>query len=145
MNRRVFLQTLSTAGFAGMANHSASAGRQSSSVILRIPELANGRIQLTASVTLPPPQQSGIEHIVVVMMENRSFDHLLGWVPGADGKQAGLTYRDNTGREHSTSRLTPDFTGCPHSDPDHSYGPSRVAYDAGAMDGFLRAGANDSF
>jgi len=24
-------------------------------------------------------------------MENRSFDHFLGWVPGADGKQAGLS------------------------------------------------------
>src|SRR5215470_14106357 len=106
MNRRMFLQTLSAAGFAGMGkSHSASAGRQSSSVTLRVPELANGRIQLNASVTLPAPQQSGIEHIVVVMMENRSFDHLLGWVPGADGKQAGLTYRDKTGGEHSTSRL----------------------------------------
>ena len=24
-------------------------------------------------------------------MENRSFDHFLGWLPGADGRQAGLT------------------------------------------------------
>ena len=29
---------------------------------------------------LPNPTSSGIEHIVVVMMENRSFDHLLGWL-----------------------------------------------------------------
>jgi phospholipase C len=28
---------------------------------------------------LPPPETSGIEHIVVLMMENRSFDHMLGW------------------------------------------------------------------
>ncbi|PYN18411.1 MAG: hypothetical protein DMD76_29560, partial [Candidatus Rokuibacteriota bacterium] len=33
-----------------------------------------------------------IRHIVLVMMENRSFDHFLGWVPGADGQQAGLSY-----------------------------------------------------
>ena len=32
--------------------------------------------------TLPPPGGSGIEHIVVLMMENRSFDHMLGWVEG---------------------------------------------------------------
>src|SRR6516164_4699971 len=138
MNRRIFLQTLSAAGLAGItSSNSASTGPQSSSVTLRVPELVNGSIQLGASVTLPPPQQSGIEHVVVVMMENRSFDHLLGWVPGADGRQPGLTYRDNAGRVRSTSGLAPDYTGCPHPDPDHSYDQSRVAYDGGAMDGFL--------
>ena len=39
---------------------------------------------------LPAPDASGIDHIIVVMMENRSFDHFLGWMPGADGKQGGL-------------------------------------------------------
>jgi phospholipase C len=33
----------------------------------------------------PPPEISGIEHIVVLMMENRSFDHMLGWLDGAMG------------------------------------------------------------
>ena len=146
MNRRIFLQALGVTGFAGLTNsHSASTQPQSSSVNLRVPELVNGTIQLTASVTLPPPQQSGIEHIVVVMMENRSFDHLLGWVPGADGKQAGLTYIDKSGQQRSTSSLAPDYTGCPHPDPDHSFDKSRVAYNGGAMDGFLRAGANDTY
>src|SRR5215831_9830945 len=146
MNRRIFLQALGATGFAGLTNsHSASTQPQSSSVNLRVPELVNGTIQLTASVTLPPPQQSGIEHIVVVMMENRSFDHLLGWVPGADGKQAGLTYIDKSGQQRSTSSLAPDYTGCPHPDPDHSFDKSRVAYNGGAMDGFLRAGANDTY
>jgi len=145
MNRRIFLRTLSAAGFAGIANSYSATELQSGSVTLPVPELVNGSIQLTASITLPPPEQSGIEHIVVVTMENRSFDHFLGWVPGADGKQAGLNYFDKTGRLLSTSELAPDYTGCPHPDPDHSYDQSRVAYDGGAMDGFLRAGANDSF
>jgi phospholipase C len=39
--------------------------------------------------------QQDIQHIVLVMMENRSFDHFLGWVPGADGQQADLTGIDN--------------------------------------------------
>src|SRR5258708_26363142 len=43
---------------------------------------------------LPSPANSGIEHIVVVTMENRSFDHFLGWLPNAAGKQAGLTHTD---------------------------------------------------
>src|SRR5215468_2745161 len=126
MNRRTFLWTLSTAGFAGIANsHPASTKPQSSSITVRVPELINGSIRLTSSVTLPPPQQSGIEHVVVVMMENRSFDHFLGWTPGTDGRQAGLTYRDKAGGLHSTAALAPDYTGCPHPDPDHSYDQSR--------------------
>ena len=32
---------------------------------------------------LPAPSTSGIEHVVVMMMENRSFDHFLGWLPHA--------------------------------------------------------------
>ena len=47
---------------------------------------------------LPRPGRSGIEHVVVVMMENRSFDHLLGWLPGADGRQAGLDLHGQPGR-----------------------------------------------
>jgi len=40
---------------------------------------------------LPQPNQSGIEYVVVVTMENRSFDHFFGWWPSANGKQAGLS------------------------------------------------------
>src|SRR5262245_54915989 len=42
-------------------------------------------------------QLFGIEHVVLVMMENRSFDHFLGWLPGADGRQMGLSYPDRAG------------------------------------------------
>src|SRR5437660_1414712 len=93
---------------------------------------------------LPPPGQSEIDHIVVLMMENRSFDHYLGWLPGADGKQAGLTYRDRAGRAHPTHHLT-DFQNCAHPDPDHSYDGGRIQLDGGKCDGFLRSGENDSF
>jgi phospholipase C len=95
--------------------------------------------------TLPAPASSGIEHLVVVTMENRSFDHFLGWLPNAAGQQAGLTFTDKSGASHPTHSLSGDFTGCPQSDPDHSYDGSRVAYDNGKMDGFLRAGSNDLF
>src|ERR1700690_159712 len=78
---------------------------------------------------LPQPARSGLDHIVVVTMENRSFDHLLGWVPGADGRQAGLTYADRNGTVHATHPLAPDFQGCVYSDPEHSYLGLRVAYD----------------
>jgi phospholipase C len=94
---------------------------------------------------LPIPQRSGIEHIVNVMMENRSFDHLLGWLPGADGRQAGLTYTDRAGAPLSTYPLAPDYQGCGLSDPDHSYAGGRIEYNGGLCDGWLRAGENDRF
>ncbi len=94
---------------------------------------------------LPTPQQSGLDHIVVLMMENRSFDHFLGWLPGANGKQAGLSYTDSAGVAHPTMPLAPDYQGCGRSDPDHSYQGARVEYDNGACDGWLRAGANDEY
>jgi phospholipase C len=97
------------------------------------------------NASLPPPEESGIEHIVVVMMENRSFDHFLGWLPNAEGMQAGLTYLDSAGVTHATHALAPDFRGCDHPDPDHSYLGGRVQYDGGAMDGFLRSGKNDDY
>jgi phospholipase C len=78
-------------------------------------------------------------------MENRSFDHLLGWLPGADGKQAGLKYVDRRGVAHQTHPLAPDFQGCGFADPEHTYSGLRVAYDGGRCDGFLRAGHNDLF
>jgi phospholipase C len=75
-----------------------------------------GKDVLAAPAKLPPPAQSGIEHIVVVMMENRSFDHMLGWLPGADGHQAGLKYPDANGEMHDTYRLN-TYVGCGHPDP----------------------------
>ncbi|MEO7296991.1 MAG: alkaline phosphatase family protein [Verrucomicrobiota bacterium] len=94
---------------------------------------------------LPTPKRSGIEHIVVVMMENRSFDHFLGWMPNANGQQAGLVYSDSAGVSHSTYPLAPDYQGCDHPDPDHSYEGGRIEFNNGACDGWLRAGANDEY
>ena len=91
------------------------------------------------------PEQSGIEHIVVVTMENRSFDHFFGWMRWANGRQAGLKYKDPSGAVHKTYPLAPDYTGCPHNDPDHSYSGGRIEYDNGLMDGFLLDPSNDVF
>lgn len=94
---------------------------------------------------LPRPEDSGIEHVVVVMMENRSFDHYLGWLPGADGMQAGLEFVDKQGATQSSFRLAPDFQNCRFDDPDHSYGGGRTQFNGGANDGWLRAKTSDVF
>ncbi len=90
---------------------------------------------------LPKPEDSGIDHIVVVMMENRSYDHYLGWVPGGDGRQDGLQFPDKNGDLQSTFRLSQDpaygYQGCGKADPDHSYAGGRVEYNNGGMDAWL--------
>lgn len=97
-----------------------------------------------AAAPLPAPASSGIDHIIVLMMENRSFDHFLGWTPGADGRQSGLSFIDRYGIPHSTHHLS-DFQGCGHPDPDHSYEGGRIQFNNGKNDGWLRAGENDEF
>jgi len=94
------------------------------------------------ATSLPAPAASGIEHVVVVMMENRSFDHFLGWLPGADGKQSGLTFTDRYGLKHTTHHLT-DYASCGYNDPDHSYEGGRIELNNGRCDGWLKAGEND--
>lgn len=54
------------------------------------------------------------------MMENRSFDHYLGWLPRSDGRQAGLRYPDPADTLHPTYHLA-TYQGCGYNDPDHSY------------------------
>ena len=100
--------------------------------------------QAAAATKLPAPGTSGIDHIVVLMMENRSFDHYLGWLKGADGKQAGLSYVDRDGVTRKTHHLT-DYQGCAHPDPDHSFEGGRVQLNGGLCNGWLRSGENDSF
>ena len=63
------------------------------------------------------PKDAPFEHVVLLMMENRSFDHLLGWVPGADAKQAGLKYPDLTGTLHPTWDLGADYQSCNFKGP----------------------------
>ena len=92
----------------------------------------------------PTPTPGSLDHIIVVTMENRSFDHLLGWVPGADGRQAGLSYADFGGVAHSTHHLT-QFQSCEFDDPNHSFQGGRQNYNNGACDGFMRTDGNDIY
>jgi phospholipase C len=100
---------------------------------------------IAKTTTLPKPNKSGVDHIVLVTMENRSFDHFLGWLPSANGIQGGLSFADTLGNTFPTYQLT-DYQGCGHADPDHSYDGGRVQYDGGKCDGFLQtAPPGDTF
>jgi phospholipase C len=90
---------------------------------------------------LPDPAAAPFEHVVVLMMENRSFDHLLGWLPGSNGVQDGLIYADTSGTRYETFPLTDvvqDFQGCGDADPDHGWDGGLEQLNHGLNDGFLR-------
>src|SRR5216683_8328432 len=84
-----------------------------------------------------PHGSNGVEHVVVLMMENRSFDHFLSWLPGADGRH-DMTYLSADGNVYPNYPLAPDFQGCGYSDPDHSWEGFLVQDNFGKMDGFLQ-------
>ena len=133
-SRRDFLQR--TAVTAGLA---ASAG-----LLLSPRSLIAAAARQQRRAPLPSPRDMPIDTFVVLMMENRSFDHFAGWTPGADGKQAGLSYVDDDGKTYQTHPLAPDFQGCAFHDPDHSWDGGRLQFDGGRCDGFLK-GSNDVF
>jgi phospholipase C len=94
--------------------------------------------QAAASASARFPHGSkGVEHVVVLMMENRSFDHFLSWLPDADGRH-DMTYLSTDGNVYPNYPLAPDFQGCGYSDPDHSWEGWLVQHNFGKMDGFLQ-------
>jgi phospholipase C len=129
---------------------------------------ANARIALAAddfgSMLDDSAKESPIDTVVVVMMENRSFDHYLGWL--ADDKKYvergksryGKRFRINGKQVQSfpapdgtTAQTAPLLTnpvetnpyrGCGHLDPGHQWSQGRAQRDGG----FLAPGSgNDAF
>jgi phospholipase C len=97
-------------------------------------------------VRLPSPRNMPIDTFVVLMMENRSFDHYLGWMPEADGRQGGLSYVRPDGNRQATYPLAPEYQGCGHPDPGHGWDSGRAQLNRGKVDGFLAEGSgNDEY
>jgi phospholipase C len=114
----------------------------------------------TNSIIDGAPGDSGIDTIVICMMENRSFDSYLGWLARdaayleAGAKRYGndfavhgepfQTYVDPTGTPFDTYRRveypeTDPYRGCDFSDPGHGWDHGRAQRDGG----FLAAGSRN--
>jgi phospholipase C len=91
-----------------------------------------------ASSMIRPNGSHGIRHVVILMMENRSFDHFLGWLPGAVGRHDLTFVSAVDGNTYPNYPLAPDFQGCGYSDPDHSWEGWLVQHNGGKMNGFLQ-------
>lgn len=84
----------------------------------------------SANATLP--RQSGlsqIDHIVIIVQENRSFDNLFHGFPGAHSSSTGKLPNGKT------TKLTPVSLAAPY-DISHGLQDAKTAYDSGKMDGF---------
>ena len=91
LRRREFLgRTAALAGLAGMAG------------VLPAETLVAEAAKHASRKPFPKPRDLPIDTFVVLMMENRSFDHYFGWHPKADGKNAGpRATRTSTARSRS--------------------------------------------
>jgi phospholipase C len=135
--RREFLErTAYTAGMAGLA-----AALPTSTILAEAAEAA------ARSSGLPSPRNVPIDHFVVLMMENRSFDHYFGWVAEADGIQQ-QSFTDPAGQSVPTRHFSTlgsggmEYKGCGHPDPGHGWDSGR----AQLLGGFLADGSgNDEF
>ncbi len=103
-----------------------------------VSDLAAGPATAVVPETIRRASDAPFNTVVVLMMENRSFDHVLGWLPGANGRQQDLSYADRQGVVHPTYPLAPEWQGCQFSDPDHSWQGSAIQYANGRCDGFLQ-------
>jgi phospholipase C len=86
-----------------------------------------------------------IDTVIVLMMENRSFDHLLSRLPAfgqpdVDVATASATNNDSAGQPVAFHHLDEDC----FADTNHEWHGSHVQYNGGAMDGFVISNENHS-
>lgn len=88
---------------------------------------------------LDPGPLRNIKHIVVLMMENRSFDHMVGYLSkegrrtDVDGLRGGESNTDGKGHVRASFPLTETRF---KESPDHSFRPVMNQINGGRMDGF---------
>jgi phospholipase C len=95
-------------------------------------ELVSAQLKLDdvtkAPAPVPLPRAANaplpIRHLIVVMLENRSFDHMLGWLKSADYAIEGLTGKETNPDPSGAPvpvRPLADFQGQLDPDPAHTF------------------------
>src|SRR5262245_24723350 len=165
MDRREFLRAAGLVGGAGLLGRRGLSAFGSPARVASSPRAAAAPLLIPPdSVLNSPATECPIDTVVVLMMENRSFDHYFGFLAtddhyldegrrrhGNDFTIEGRTdvvYTDQFGQQQKTRHVRelgnePNLSrGCLHKDPGHGWGPSHVQRDKG----FLAEGAGtDTF
>ena len=98
-----------------------------------------------ASALADMPRQTSkaktpIQHFIVLMQENHTFDNYFGTYPGANGIPAGTCMPVDPTDKTNTQCIEPFHIGDrPIDDLDHSLGTYQLQYNDGKMDGFVYA------
>jgi len=88
---------------------------------------------ITVTSSTPVATQSPIQHLIVIQMQNHSFDNLFGTFPGANGidpSESSYSQTDSNGNIVTPYQLTTSST----SDLPHSHQNYLNVWDHGAMD-----------
>jgi len=104
---------------------------------------ARARETLPPSSLLPAQQEWPIRHVIVLMQENRSFDHYFGRLaaagqPDAEGFPPDYSNLDPEGRRIRPFHLP---STCVPADPPHQWEQMHAHWAEGRMDGFVTAAA----
>jgi len=137
LSRRDFLQrTAYAAGLAGVAGLSAD------TILAEAAHASHRQSGLPSGRNIP------IDHFVILMMENRSFDHYFGWLGDEADATQSARYRNPQGQVVSTRHASSlgsggvEWKGCGHPDPGHGWESGRAQLNGG----FLAEGSgNDEF
>jgi phospholipase C len=137
LSRREFLErTAYGAGLAGVG------GLSVCTLLAEEAEAAHRRNRL------PSPRNLPIDHFVVLMMENRSFDHYFGWLSGQADATQRQSYPNPQGQRVPTRHFSTlgsggaQYKGCGHPDPGHGWESGRKQL----RGGFLAEGSgNDEY
>lgn len=79
-----------------------------------------------------------IEHVIVILQANRSFDHYFGTYPGANGFPKDLAVPVDPFNEESNTYVKPFHLESTRTiDPAHSERIAKIAYNDGLMNGFI--------
>ena len=158
MDRREFLRLGAIAGAGAVLSQCSGSSAKSTSS--RVTSTTAPRAE---SVLDSAPADSGIETVVVAMMENRSFDSYFGWLArdahyleqgrsryGGNFAIAGSSFQEfhkpdgttvKTARRVLSTDATP-WRGCDHPDPGHGWDDGRAQRDGGFL---AKASGNDAF
>jgi phospholipase C len=107
---------------------------------------ANKKKESTSTVTASSPQTTTtgtglekIEHIIVIMEENHTFDNYFGTYPGANG--IARAHSQPTSASQSADLAAPFMINTPQISRDfsHTWNNAHEAYNGGKMDGFVTA------